>query len=515
MAPPRCWPAPFTASGPRPVSPALATLKRRAALLGASQAGKVDPVAPHGFDRPDFDGADLDLDEAWEAAEQSVLQTRSRDRRAELDAVQGIIGQLEHALTSKDEPAKWQAAKKLLADHGITPHVRRPAAGVQRVRRHGPLAAGLFRDAGFSTEVLEGTLDQRDRDTLQERFLAGDYQVLVSTDAGGEGIDLQSANVMVDFIPWSLVRLEQRAGALHRIGQTRPVHIYHLVAPQTREGRVQQVMLDNMTAACLCAAASTTCWTRPPTGPGSTTPRRWPPPSAIPTRSRRSPRGARRRGPVARAQGDRRRGRPLEKPGQHRGGDGTLRRRPAAGHQPGHRGRVRRAGRPHGRVSHHQRPSRRDQALRRRLPAGVAPGSECLVAADGASVAKARSEGFQRSADVVVLGPTEEPFQALVEHATRTCEADLVRGAAAVDLASLTGYTLFVYAADFEHHDGLRRTRRTVPFLVRYSGAGAFQVAWESVMNLTPAEVPPQPAARIEADAAAGRHPVRSRPARN
>ena len=93
---------------------------------------------------------------------------------------------------------------------------------------------GLFRDAGFSTEVLEGTLDQRDRDTLQERFLAGDYQVLVSTDAGGEGIDLQSANVMVDWdIPWSLVRLEQRAGRLHRIGQTRPVHIYLLVAPQT------------------------------------------------------------------------------------------------------------------------------------------------------------------------------------------------------------------------------------------------------------------------------------------
>ena len=61
------------------------------------------------------------LDEAWEAAEQSVLQTRSRDRKAELDAVQGIIGQLEHALTSKDEPAKWQAAKKLLADHGIAP----------------------------------------------------------------------------------------------------------------------------------------------------------------------------------------------------------------------------------------------------------------------------------------------------------------------------------------------------------------------------------------------------------
>jgi hypothetical protein len=139
------------------------------------------------------------------------------------------------------------------------------------------------------------------------------------------------------------------------------------------------------------------------------------------------------------------------------------------------------------------------------LPAGVASGTGCLVAADGAAVAKARAEGFRRSADVVVLGPTEAPFQALVEHATRTCEADLLRGAAVVDLASLTGYTMFVYAADFEHHDGLRRTRRTVPFLVRYSGAGAFPVAWESIMNLKSADeaaVPPQPAARFEADAA-------------
>ena len=88
------------------------------------------------------------------------------------------------------------------------------------------------------------------RDELQQQFLAGAYQVLVSTDAGGEGIDLQSAHVMIDWdIPWSLVRLEQRAGRLHRIGQTHDVFVYHLVAPATREGRVQEVMLNNLAAA--------------------------------------------------------------------------------------------------------------------------------------------------------------------------------------------------------------------------------------------------------------------------
>jgi hypothetical protein len=74
---------------------ALATLKRRAEVLGASQTGRVDRVAPRGFERPDFAGADVDSEEAWEAAERSVVEARSRDRKAELAAVQDIVGMLE------------------------------------------------------------------------------------------------------------------------------------------------------------------------------------------------------------------------------------------------------------------------------------------------------------------------------------------------------------------------------------------------------------------------------------
>jgi superfamily II DNA or RNA helicase len=490
---------------------ALATLMRRAELLGASQVGKVDPVAPHGFDRPDFDGADVDSDEAWDAAERSVLGTRSRDRKAELEAVRRVIGQLEHAITSKDEPAKWQTAKKVLADRGIAPGGDGQLLVFSEFVDTARWLAGLFRDAGFSTEVLEGGLDQRERDALQERFLAGNYQVLVSTDAGGEGIDLQSANVMIDWdIPWSLVRLEQRAGRLHRIGQTRPVHIYHLVAPETREGRVQQVMLDNLTAAARAlhgriydlldatadragfdfASAMAAAQRNPDAVEAIAT--SVPDTEVLVARAQeivaeedrlKSPVDT--TGALDRFAADRLQAiNPVivtafvEQVADTAGW--MLTAGPAAG--------IKFLRAPDG------------------LPAGVAAGSECLVAADGASVAKARSEGFRRSADVVVLGPTEEPFQALVEHASRTCEADLLRGVPVVDLASLTGYTLFVYEAEFEHHDGLHRTRRTVPFLLRYSGAGAFEVAWESVMNLKSAgeaAAPPQPAARFEADAAA------------
>lgn len=88
---------------------------------------------------------------------------------------------------------------------------------------------------------------------------------------------------------------------------------------------------------------------------------------------------------------------------------------------------------------------------------------------------------------VIVLGPTEEPFADLIHLAMRDGETELIRGSVMTDTASLTGYTLLIFDAEVEAHDGLRRNRRKAPpILVRYSGAGgAFEVAWESLMTLT------------------------------
>ena len=67
--------------------------------------------------------------------------------------------------------------------------------------------------------------------------MAREFEVIVSTDAGNEGIDLQSAHVLVNWdIPWSLVTLEQRMGRIHRVGQKRDVYLYNLIATDTLEG---------------------------------------------------------------------------------------------------------------------------------------------------------------------------------------------------------------------------------------------------------------------------------------
>jgi SNF2 family DNA or RNA helicase len=74
-----------------------------------------------------------------------------------------------------------------------------------------------------------------------------DVQILVATDAAGEGINLQRAHLMVNYdLPWNPNRLEQRFGRIHRIGQTEVCHLWNLVATETREGEVFQRLLQKL-----------------------------------------------------------------------------------------------------------------------------------------------------------------------------------------------------------------------------------------------------------------------------
>ena len=74
-----------------------------------------------------------------------------------------------------------------------------------------------------------------------------DAQILVATDAAGEGINLQSAHLMVNYdLPWNPNRLEQRFGRIHRIGQREVCHLWNLVAGETREGAVYQRLLEKL-----------------------------------------------------------------------------------------------------------------------------------------------------------------------------------------------------------------------------------------------------------------------------
>ena len=96
--------------------------------------------------------------------------------------------------------------------------------------------------------TIHGSMRREERRAAQEAFVQDKtVQILVATDAAGEGINLQRANLMVNYdLPWNPVRLEQRFGRIHRIGQIEVCHMWNLVADETREGDVYKRLLQKI-----------------------------------------------------------------------------------------------------------------------------------------------------------------------------------------------------------------------------------------------------------------------------
>jgi len=96
--------------------------------------------------------------------------------------------------------------------------------------------------------TIHGRMSREERRRAQEAFLHDPHvQVLVATDAAGEGINLQRAHLMVNYdLPWNPNRIEQRFGRIHRIGQTETCFLWNLVASETREGDVYHTLLRKL-----------------------------------------------------------------------------------------------------------------------------------------------------------------------------------------------------------------------------------------------------------------------------
>lgn len=92
--------------------------------------------------------------------------------------------------------------------------------------------------------MFRGNMPSKEKDKSIERF-KNDVPILVSTESGGEGRNLQFCNTIINFdLPWNPMRIEQRIGRLHRIGQTRDVFIFNLSIKGTIEDYIIDI-LDN------------------------------------------------------------------------------------------------------------------------------------------------------------------------------------------------------------------------------------------------------------------------------
>lgn len=111
---------------------------------------------------------------------------------------------------------------------------------------------GKLREWGLKITQIHGGMKIGDRDTPGTRICAEkefreEAQILVATEAAGEGINLQFCWFMINYdIPWNPVRLDQRMGRIHRYGQEHDCLIVNFVAINTREGRVLQKLLERL-----------------------------------------------------------------------------------------------------------------------------------------------------------------------------------------------------------------------------------------------------------------------------
>ncbi len=257
-------------------------LESRLRELEALQRGRQDTFAP-ALDGPQLDADDVeDLDDAPEQevaeAEARILDQATAARsiselKAEIDTLRALESQALSVRQGGGD-AKWRELASLLGEiftsAGLADRVQDDATpyGAGPIPPHSPsprqklvlftehrdtlryLQLRITTLLGRETSVvmIHGGMGREDRLKAQEAFRHDpEVQVLLATDAAGEGINLQRAHLMVNYdLPWNPNRLEQRFGRIHRIGQTEVCHLWNLVADETREGDVYRRLLDKL-----------------------------------------------------------------------------------------------------------------------------------------------------------------------------------------------------------------------------------------------------------------------------
>lgn len=203
------------------------------------------------------DDDDLNAEEQENLEENLVDEASASRTIAELEDEIRILEGLERqakGVVASGQDRKWDELSKILQND---PEMR-DAGGRQRKLiifsehrdtlnyLHEKIAGVLGNHDAIV--VIHGGTHRDERRRLQALFRSDpDIRVLVATDAAGEGVNLQNANLMVNYdLPWNPNRLEQRFGRIHRIGQTEVCHLWNLVAKETREGDVYHRLLKKI-----------------------------------------------------------------------------------------------------------------------------------------------------------------------------------------------------------------------------------------------------------------------------
>jgi SNF2 family DNA or RNA helicase len=200
------------------------------------------------------DAPDAEVEEAEERIlDQATAARTIAELRAEIELL-ADLEKLALKVRQSRTDRKWDELSKLLQNNAemFDAHGHRRKLVIFTEHRDtlnylaGRIRALIGRPEALVT--IHGGVGREDRRKAQEAFTHDkEVQILVATDAAGEGINLQRAHLMVNYdLPWNPNRLEQRFGRIHRIGQTEVCHLWNLVAKDSREGEVYHSLLEKI-----------------------------------------------------------------------------------------------------------------------------------------------------------------------------------------------------------------------------------------------------------------------------
>jgi superfamily II DNA or RNA helicase len=200
-----------------------------------------------------------DFDDLTEEEQQAVIEeleevVLSVDPEALKDEIRQLTGLADQAkaLEQREIESKLIKLKEVITEEGVFADPKMKLLIFTEHKDTLDYLVGKLRDWGLSVTQIHGGMKIGDRDSpgtrlYSERDFRENAQVLVATEAAGEGINLQFCWFMINYdIPWNPVRLEQRMGRIHRYGQEKDCLILNFVSSNTREGRVLTKLFERL-----------------------------------------------------------------------------------------------------------------------------------------------------------------------------------------------------------------------------------------------------------------------------
>lgn len=232
------------------------SLEKRAKRLedALARAQELASIAPPVLPDPEEleEMEDFERERVQEMVEAITLANNAEQVREEVAELQQLAIQAKQVEDSGKE-AKLSRLKELLQQQGFFDHRDKRLLIFTEFKDTLDYLMGCLRNWGFIVGCIHGGMKPGSREEpgtrlhAEQQFKDAEIQILVATEAAGEGINLQSCNILFNYdIPWNPNRLEQRMGRIHRYGQKKDCLIFNFVASNTIEGNVLQRLLEKL-----------------------------------------------------------------------------------------------------------------------------------------------------------------------------------------------------------------------------------------------------------------------------